>query len=322
MFPAGRRVQRLEDKAVEEFKDISLEGKELSFRGTTVIIPPNTLFQPTTISLSLADSKHLIPMLKASGWDKVVQVATAIHIDCNPPLDRFSKPIQIVTKLPKDMKMGPNSIVRLMHSNYLRHWEDITDDVLSKVSVEGEDVRMETNLPGWLAISMIQFDASMIAEMVLKSISVEAIMLRLSVFGFVDMERESIQLAVFVVPCKGNEEPIHKEVEKPVHFAPIAFPHVIQAYPNERLQLTLSGNFKPDASLGDESLLFEMDVQTKHNQIHTKWVKSTTSADTPLSGKMKVSSCRNNRSLWETIADVSLSMRSTSINSSESASDR
>lgn len=314
----GKRAQRIEDQAIEDFKDITLEGKELTFKGTKVIIPPNALFQPTTISLSLAESKHLIPMLKASGWDQVVQVATAIHIDCNPPLDHFSKPLQIVTKLPRDMKLGANSIVRLMHSNYLRHWEDITDDVLSKISIEGEDVHMETNLPGWLAISMIQFDASMIAQMVLKSISVEAIMLRLSVFGFVDSERKSTQLAVFVVPCKGNEDPIHKEIDKPVHFTPISFPHVIQAYPNERLQLTISGSFEADASLGEESLEFELNVQTKHNQIYTKWVKSTTSVDIPLSGKMKVSSCRNNKSAWETIADVSLSMRNVSANFSGS----
>ena len=258
-------------------------------------------------------------MLKASGWNKVVQVATAIHIETNPPLDNFNKPIQIVTKLPKDMKLGSNSIVRLMHSNYLRHWEDITDDVLSKISVEGEDVHIETNLAGWLAISMIKFDASMIAQMVLKSITIEPIMLRFSAFGFVDSERKSIQLAVFVVPCKGNEDPIHKEIEKPVHFVPISFPHVVEAYPNERLQLALSGTFEADTSLGEERLVFEIDVQTKHNDIHTKWVRSTADPDTPLSGKMRVSSCRNNKGLWEALTDVSLSMRSTvSTNSSES----
>lgn len=305
---------------MEHFKDVSLDGRELTFKGTKVIVPPNALSQPTTISLSQADSKHLMPMLKASGWDKVVQVATAVHIECNPPLDYFEKPIQITTRLPADMKPGTHSLVRLMHSNYLRHWEDITDDILSKISVNNDEVHIETNLSGWLAISMIQFDASMIAQMVLKSISIEPIMLRLSVFGYADTERKSIQLAVFVVPCKGNEDPIHKEIDKPVHFSPISFPHVVQAYPNERLQLAISGSFESDTSLGEESLVFEMDVQTKHNQIYTKWVKLITDSDVPLSGKLKISSCRNSKNLWEAISDVTLSMRSTSALSSSGAS--
>lgn len=307
----------------EEF-NVTQEGGELLFKDTTVTIPPEALSQSTSISLSLADSKHLIPMLKASGWEKVVQVATAINIECNPPVDYFSKPIQITTELPEDNRRGPNSLIRLMHSNYLRHWEDITDDVLSKISIDGNKVSIETNLPGWLAVSMVQFDASMIAQMVLKSISMEPIMLRLSAFAFIDTERKSIQVAIFVVPCKGSEEPIHKDVEKPKNFVPVSFPHVVQAYPNEKLRLEILGTFEPDKSLGESNLLFEMDVQQKHNQIHTKWLKSTsTSADVPLSGKLKISSCRNSSDSWESIAHISLSMRSGFTSSSgSSASDQ
>ena len=248
-------------------------------------------------------------MLKASGWAKIVQVATAIHVECNPPIDHFKKPIQIKTKLPEGTKLGPSSLVRLMHSNYLRHWEDITDDVLSKIRVSGEDVYIETNLQGWLAVSVIQFDASMIAQMVLKSISIEPIMIKFSVFGYMDTERKSMQLAIFAVPCKASEEPIHKDVEKPGNFIPISFPHVVQAFPNEKLQLSIEGTFEPDVSLGEKSLTFEIDVQQKHNQIHTKWVKSTCACDLPPSGKLSVSSCRNNSGSWESIASISLSMR-------------
>lgn len=316
-----RPPSKVEDQTSEEFKDITLDGKELTFKGNKVVIPPNAITHPTIISLSMADSRHLIPMLKASGWDKVVQVATAIHIECNPPLDRFNKPIHITTTLPKEMKPGPSSMVRLMHSNYLRHWEDITDDVLSKITVDDQQVHLETNLPGWLAISMIQFNPSMIAQMVLKSITIEPILLRLSTFGYMDAERKSIQLAVYVVPCKGNEEAVHKEIEKPAHFSPISFTHVVQAYPNERLQLAISGSFELDTSLGEDSLVFEMDAQTKHNQIFTRWVKSKLDSDTPLNGKIKVSSCRNNVNSWESISDISLSMRSVATSSSGSASE-
>lgn len=300
----------MEEKLVEEFKDITPEGGELKHKDVCVVIPPNALTQGTSISLSKADSKHLIPMLKASGWEKIVQVVSAIHIECNPPVDHFNKPIEITTSLPVDTKIGSSSLIRLVHSNYLRHWEDITDDVFSKISVSGSKVSIKTNLPGWLAVSMIQFDASMIAQMVLKSISIEPILLRLSVFGFVDAERKSIQVAIFAVPCKSNEEPIHKDMEKPENFVAVSFPHVVQAYPNERLRLDFQGNFEPDASVGEEDLSFEMDVQQKHNQIHTKWVKSSSDLGLPLSGKLKISSCRNNLNSWECIANISLSMRS------------
>ncbi len=300
----------MDETVGEEFKDITSEaGGELDHKDTKVTIPPGAITQTTTISLSLAGSRQLTSMLKASGWSKIMQVATAFHIECNPPLDQLKKPMQIKTKLPEGTKLGPGSLVRLMHSNYLRHWEDITDDVFSKISVSGEDVYIETNLTGWLAVSVIQFDASMIAQMVLKSISIEPIMLRLSVFGYIDTERKSIQVAIFAVPCKANEEPIHKDADKPENFIPISFPHVIQAFPNEKLQLEIQGTFEPDVTLGEKSLTFEMDVQQKHNQVHTKWVKSTSACDLPPSGKLNVSSCRNNSSNWETITSISLSMR-------------
>lgn len=314
-----RGSSKIEEQSVEEFKAVSLEGQELTFKGMTVIIPPKALTLPTNISLSQADSEDLIPMLKATGWEKIVQVATAIHIECNPPLDQFSQPIKITTKLPKSMNIGPNSVMRLMHSNYLRHWEDITDDILTKISIEGDQVHIETNLSGWLAISMIQFDASMIAQMVLKSISIEPIILRLSVFGYDDSERKSIQMAVFVVPCKENEDPIHREIEKPENFVPISFPHVIQAYPNERLRLDIQGSFEPDKAHCEESLAYEMMVQQKHSMIYTKWVKYMDVSGQPLSGKLKISSCRSSEDLWENISEVTISIRNSS--SASSASD-
>lgn len=297
-----------------EFKAVGPEGAELVLESTKVTVPAGALSRQTDITLSLADSRHLIPMLKASGWEKIVQLATAVHIECNPPLEHFDRPISIVTSLPeegeKSMSDRNSSMIRLMHSNYLRHWEDITDDVFSRVGVEGDEVRMETNLTGWVAISVIQFNASMIAQMVLKSISIEPVMVRLSAYGFMDAERRSVQVAVFAMPCNSSEEPIHKELSKPENFVPISFPHVVQAYPNERLRMEIQGQFEPDASLGEESLVFEMEMTQKHNQILSKWVRSTASPDAPFSGKLRVSSCRSSSGKWETVASIGLSMRS------------
>ena len=125
-------------------------------------------------------------------------MASVTHIECSPHNDHFNKPIKIATKLPNDLKPGPSSKLRLMHSNYLRHWEDITDDVCTKLWVEDDGISMETNLHGWLAVLLIQFDASLIAGAVLKSISMEPLMLRLNVFGYIDSERKSIQVCTYV----------------------------------------------------------------------------------------------------------------------------
>ena len=314
---------RTDDKVIMEFKQVTPEGAELSFDNTTVTIPPDALSQETSVTLSLANSKQLIPMLKASGWEKIVKLATAIHVDCNPSIDHFSKPIKITTRLPEESEVEATSLVRLMHSNYLRHWEDITDDILSKIAIRGDEVSIETNLTGWLAVSVIHFNPSMIAQMVLKSISIEPVLMRFSVFGYIDTEQKSIQVVVSAVPCTSSEEPLHRDMEKPSeNISPISFPHVVQAYPNEKLRLEILGNFEPDASHSEDNLSFDMVMQQKHNQILSKWIKSTAPPEAPLCGKLKVSLCRNSTNSWESIAHIGLSMRSgCSSSSASSASD-
>lgn len=309
----------MEDKALKEFKNVTPEGAELVFRNITVIVPPHAITHDTDITIRLSDSKHLIPMLKASGWEKIVQLAATVHLECNPPMDHFNHPIKITTELPEESKVDCSSVVRLMHSNYLRHWEDITDCALSKISIEGDKVHIETNLTGWLAISIIKFNASMIAQMVLKSISIEPVMMRFSVFGLIDAENKSIQVVIFAVPCTASEEPIYRDLNKPANSVSISFPHVVQAYPNERLRLEIQGKFDPDTSQSEEDLFFEMDMQQKQNQILTKWIKSTSASDMPLSGKLKISSCRNSADKWESIAHIGLSMRSMCVSSSGSS---
>lgn len=322
LFTAGTKgTPKLEEIMVEE--SVTPDGTVLAFKDTIVVIPPQAVKQDMQVTLSSSDTKHLTSMLRASGWEKIVQVVVAFHIETSASVSRFDVPVQIVTPLPSDVKLGPNSLIRLMHSNYLRHWVDITNDILSKVSISTSTSKLEieTNLPGWLAISIIEFDASMIAQMVLKYISIEPTMLRFSIYGFLDTERQSMQVAVFVVPCKPNEEPLYKDFDKPNKFVPISFSHVIQAYPNEKLRLEIQGSsFEPDTSLGEENLKFEMEVQQKHNEVYTKWIKFNSSNDQPLCGKMKISSCRGNADTWDIIAHMNLSTRTTCVSSSSSSS--
>lgn len=301
---------------------VSPAGSVLAFKNTVVVIPKQAVKEDTWVTFSSSDTKHLTSMLKASGWEKIVQVVIAFHIETSTSMTKFDIPIQINTPLPDDVKLGPNSLIRLMHSNYLRHWVDITGD-MAKISITPESNKMEieTNRPGWLAVSIIEFDASMIAQMVLKYISIEPTILRFSVYGFLDTERQSMQVAVSIVPCKPNEEPLFKDFEKPNNFIRISFPHVIQAYPNEKLRMEIQGSsFEPDTSLGEEDLIFEMGVQQKHNDLKTKWIKLNSPADQPICGKMKITSCRGNSDTWEMIAHMNLSTRTTCMASSSSSS--
>lgn len=297
---------------------VPASGRVLAFKDTVVVIPPNSVKADTLVSVSSFDTKQLTSMLRASGWETIVQVAAAFHIETSSKATStlFHCPIHIETPVLCDVDIGANSLVRLMHSNYLRHWVDITDDVCSKVSVNSSSGKLdiETNLSGWLAVSVIEFDASLISQMVLKYISVEPATFRFSAFCFLDMERGSMQVAVYIVPCKPNEEPLHKDLSKPDNFIPMSFPHVIQAYPSERLRIEIHGrNFEPDRQNGEDSLTFDVEVQQIHNDILTKWVKLTTSlADEPISGKMRVSR-ENSASGWDTIAHMNLSTVAASI---------
>ncbi len=261
-------------------------------------------------------------MLKSSGWEKIVQVVTALNIECSPPTDIFKKPVQITTALPEGTQIGGNSLVRLMHSRFLRHWKDITEDTFSKINLTDDKVYIETNLPGWVVVSVIQFNASMIAQMVLKSISIEPIMLRLSVYckSFMDGDRNSIQVATFIVPCKTSEEPLYRELDKPDDFVAISFPHVVHAYPNETLSLEVKGCFEPDTDQGENDLVSMIYVHQRHNQVSTKWLRSTSSSHQPLCGTLKVSSCRNNTDNWESIASIGLAMRTGYVTPSTSSS--
>ena len=155
----------------------------------------------------------------------------------------------------------------------------------------------------------------------MKSLSIDPVVLRFSVYGQTYPD-DVIQIAIFVVPCKANGDPLHQEDLKPQHHVPIAFPHIVQAWPGERLQLALQGNFVPDASAGQKDLNYEFEVQQTHNRICEKWVKLTSESDQLLSGKLTVSRfCRCEDKVWESITEMNLSNRNGRYSPEPSSSD-
>ena len=291
------------------------------YNSTIITVPPDALKTATKITVSKPDKKQLDSMLQSTGWDNTVQIVTAMHLQCNMAADHFEKPITVQSSLPEPLLIGSKSVIRLLQSNYLRHWQDITDDLHSQVSVSGNQVHISTDRMGWLAVTLVQLDVSKIAQMAMKSLSIDPVVLRFSVYSQTYPD-DVIQIAVFVVPCKANGEPLHQEDLKPQHHVPIAFPHTVQAWPGERLQLALQGNFAPDASAGQKDLNYEFDVQQTHNRICEKWVKLTSESDQLLSGKLTVSRfCQCEDKVWESITEMNLSNRSGRYSPESSSSD-
>jgi len=299
---------RLGEKAREESDLFTPEGGTLHYNSTTIKIPPGALDTNMKITLNKPEPKQLDSVLHSTGWDKTVQIVTAFHLQCSVEAQLFQKPISIKTLLPEPPQLGSTSLMRLLHSNYLRHWQDITEDSQSHVSVSGNKIHISTDRTGWLAVILVQMDASKIAQMAMRSLSVEPIMLNFSVYcqSFPD---DINQIAVFVVPCKANGEPIHRDNLKPQHHVTIAFPHTVQAWQGEKLRLDLLGRFEPDASSGERDLSYEFEVQQTHNRIFEKWVELTSKADQSLSGKLIVSACRHADNEWESITEINLSSR-------------
>ncbi len=303
--PAGRSM-KMEDKSKEEDERVGPQGGTLSINSTLVTIPPGALRSNTRVRLNKPDAHQLHLALRSAGWEKAVSVVTALHIECSPNIEDFRKPVEISSTLAEEPKRGLFSLVRLQHSNYLRQWEDITEDTNSRVSISGRQVHVTTDRVGWIAVAIVQLDASIITQMAMQTLSLEPVTLKLSVYGQVFSEG-SIQIAVFVVPCKSNEQPIHKETEKPPNHTPIAFPHTIQAWPGERLRLELCGRFEPDSTAGEQDLRYEFEVQDSYNHILEKWVKLTSQTNQPLTGKLVVSSQKAGE--WERTAEMNLSNR-------------
>ena len=321
-FPPPARTEKqsslgkLEEK--EESSLIREDGGKIAYKSTEVSIPPGAVSEPTQVTLSTSDCQQLRTLLKSQGWDKVVHLSAAMHVQCAPFKERFERPVEITTTLCEGIAIGSCSLVRLLQSKYLRHWQDITDDVKSNLTILGNKLTISTDQTGWLAVATVQYDISLIAQLAMRSLSAEPITLQLGTYGLTDTENSSIQVAIFVTPFSSPDDVTKSEnSQKPQHHRPIAFPHTIQAYPGERLQLVLQGGFEPDQQMGEKNLYFEFEVQQNFQRILEKWLRITkpsngktmSSQSGSLCGKLIINSCKNVNQKWEPIAEINLSTR-------------
>ena len=331
--PTERQSSIGKHEEKEESCTIQSDGGKITYKSAELTIPPGAVRESTQVTLSTPDCQQLRTLLKSQGWDKMVHLSAAMHIQCTPFMERFQKPVEITTTLCDSIALGPCTLVRLLQSKYLRHWQDITDDVKTNVTVLGNKLTVATDQTGWLAVATVQYDVSLIAQLAMRSLSAEPITLQLGTYGLMDTENSSVQVAIFVTPCSSSDDAAKSEnSQKPQNHRPIAFPHTIQAYPGEKLQLVLQGGFEPDQQMGEKNLYFEFEVQQNFQRILEKWLKINTPLSLSnrnmidhsksLSGKLTVNSCRNAMQKWEPIAEINLSTKASySTASSSSGSD-
>ena len=279
----------------------------------TLTVPPGALPHQTKVTLVGTNTQHLQSMLAATGWDQTVAMVMALEVHCSPVMEEFEQPVEIDICLPppttttnqrKSLSLsGLGSLPQLclLHSKYMRHWQDITTETTSSVAVTPSDeggggtrIRIRTLRVGHLAVARVTLDPFRIAQIAMRSLVTEPVVLQISVFAEIFQDDSSAQVVIIIQPCKPQGEPLDPAPIKPQNHTPVSFPHVVQAYAGERLRLSLAGRFESHSSYGQTDLNFVCDVSESINQVYEKWVRLQ--AGKPLVGKLLVTTCRTTTS--------------------------
>ena len=312
------------------------EGGFLSHKTTTLLVPQGALSSQTEVTLSSHDHKQLQAMLLSTGWDKTVSIICAVHIECETSAGRFRQPVQVRTMfsdhLTRNLSLATSPLL-LLHSNYLRKWDDVTQDTSTSLSLSEGAVSISTDRTGWLAVAVVKLDRAQIAAMAMQALSIAPTTYQVSVFG--QMFPDNImQITVAISPTKEgegtNEENRDKITEQSkgagIELTKISFPYLIQAYPGEKLRCRLKGCFEPDLESGESDLDFRFKATQSHDCLSGKFVKLTGPPGRARGGKLVISrhthSSSDSSEDWEDIADVSIHISSSSSSSANDSAHR
>eukprot|EP00731_Ephydatia_muelleri_P001488 Em0001g1488a len=283
--------------------DLGSTGGSLLGEGVTLDIPPEALQQEVKITVATTDMRQLQSMLCSKGWDQTVSIVTALEVHCTPPIEQFERPVEISAIVPAHhvpLLLG-NPQLCLMHSKYMRHWQDITTESSSSIKVikdndggggggSGTRIRIQTDHLGFLAVTWVNLDPFKIAQIAMRSLVAEPVVIQISSSAELFLDDNAAQLVVSIQPCKPHGEPLVPSSIKLQDHTPISFPHTVQAYVGEKLRLSLAGHFEAHEGYGETDLNFACDVSASINQMFEKWVRLQTGK--PLTGKLLVSCCR------------------------------
>lgn len=292
---------------------IGRDGGTITSDKVHLQVPGGALPMQTSITLSQYDRNHLHKCIQNSQWANMLQVLTAVQIHCRPPVDRFSKPVIITLPAPSSKGTFNHSLpLRLLHSNYLNHWRDITDNPMSHVEMDAKQGKLEiqSDHTGWLVVASVQLDVTQLMRMALKTVfSNNPVPFQVNVFGHKFSGSNSAQICIFVSPVSGQEdERKSPTLERPPKHVPIAFPHTFEAHIDQKIRLELQGAMEPDTSAGQSGLVSEFCISQNIPRVVDMTVKLIGTEH--VAGKLLISSFCNAHDRWVSIQEINLAQAS------------
>lgn len=264
----------------------------------------------TSVTLSQYDPNHLHKCIQNSQWASMLQVLGAVQVHCRPPVDRFSKPVLITLPASSGKRELNHSLpLRLLHSNYLNHWKDITDSPMSHVEMNAKQGRLEikSDHTGWLVVATVQLDVTQLMKMALKTVfSNDPLPFQVTVFGHKFPDCDNAQISIFISPISGQEDNRKSPtLERPPKHVPITFPHTFEAHVDQKIRLELQGAMEPDTSAGQSDLVSEFCISQNIPRVVDKTVKLI--GTQCITGKLLISSYCNTHERWVSIQEINLS---------------
>lgn len=278
-------------------------GGDIALDNISLIIPGKAITSPIRVSLSMLSHEELHSSLEQSPWASMLNIVTMFCIKCTPPMDKFEVPVMASVDLPNPLPPNTSGSLRLLHSNFMNHWEDITDNSTTEVSVNDKRLTVRTNHSDWLLVASLKLDVTQMIKLAVKSVFIEEpIQLQVCVYAHMFNDTDHGQISAFITPLDDSD----KKIEGPLGHKLVSFPHSFKAYNFQKLQFEFKGHFKPDIEAGQSDMLYNFMVDSTHQQVIEKKV-ILTEKNTRIDGKLIISSYITSRDVWETIREINLS---------------
>lgn len=295
----------------ETTKEVDISGDGIDLYNVSLMVPGGALPQTAKITLSHMNQEEIHQSIQSSSWSSMLSIIGAVCIQCSPPVERFNVPVIITLILPSDITLPDKSTpLRLLQSNYMSSWTDVTDEPVTEVSLSHQQrLTIRTDHSGWLVVAALQLDISKIMPVAIKSVfSEESVILNINTFGFIFPDKTHAQISVFLSPqsndsggsggtCSVTPPPGHRQ---------IAFPHSFKASKGQKIRIELQGKFVADVEAGQTDLSSEFKVDGVVEGIIEKTIKLTSEAK-GLYGKLIISTFCTSHKKWEQLQEMNLS---------------
>jgi hypothetical protein len=292
----------------EVSKEVNVSGDGMDLYNISLLIPGGALPQSSNITLSHMNQDQIHHSIQSSMWSSMLTILGAISIQGNPLIEHFKRPIIVTIILPENTK--PTGPLRLLQSNYMTTWIDVTDDPSTELSIDQNGrLTIRTDQAGWLVVASLELDIAKIMPVAVKSVfSEEQIVLHVNAFGLIFPDDTTAQIAVFITPQNSKEDSstTRDVVTPPPGHRPISFPHSINVSKGQKIRVEIQGKFEADIVAGQTDLFADIKVDGVLGGIIEKTVQLSPGTE-GLYGKLLISTyCMSHRT-WEKIQEINLS---------------